>query len=72
MKRPHFGVAWWAAVYAFAGNLIAVKVVGLLTNGTWRLGIVAVANSIIVGLAVYARERLRAARGEPPTELENR
>jgi hypothetical protein len=63
-------VAFWAAMAAFFGNLIGLKLLELISGNDWAQIAAAIAVSAIVGAAVYSKERLQAARersnGGPP------
>lgn len=65
-------VAFWAALSAFFGNLIGLKLLELISGNDWAQIAAAIVVSAIVGAAVYSKERLQAARrngnglGAPP------
>ena len=50
-------LALWAALVAFFGNLIAYKVVGLMADGNYTLGISALVTALVVAGAVYAKQK---------------
>jgi hypothetical protein len=61
-------VAFWAAVFAFFGSLIAVGIFDVLNPDQWLQYIGALLVAFITGGSVYAKERLEEAKKEKEKE----
>jgi hypothetical protein len=55
-------VAWWAGISAFLGNLVGLKLLELISGNDWIQILSGITVSAIVGMTVYSKERLQAAR----------
>jgi len=57
-------VAWWSAIFAFFGSLIAVGIFDVLNPEEWLQYLGALLVAFITGGSVYAKERLEEAKKE--------